>query len=163
MNRNTTTMKKCGIICYDTDAKKYLLVHGVKSHKWGFPKGHMEKGETEEETALREFREETGIVITDPLKKKIRFRNNVYFLVTMRTMDLPTEIAIQDKNEIEMAKWFSEDDMLRLKIENCNFGLKNWINQNLLPQPNVPFHSDDFLKTYQTQKMNLSSSMAKDV
>jgi tRNA nucleotidyltransferase (CCA-adding enzyme) len=163
MNRNTTTMKKCGIICYDTDAKKYLLVHGVKSHKWGFPKGHMEKGETEEETALREFREETGIVITDPLKKKIRFRNNVYFLVTMRTMDLPTEIAIQDKNEIEMAKWFSEDDMLRLKIEHCNFGLKNWINQNLLPQPNVPFHSDDFLKTFQTQKMNLSSSMAKDV
>jgi tRNA nucleotidyltransferase (CCA-adding enzyme) len=140
-------MKKCGIILYDSDAKKYLLVHGHKSHKWGFPKGHMEKGETEEQTALRELEEETGILVHDhTLKKKIRFRNNVYFMVTMRTQELPSEMNIQDKTEIEMAKWFTEEDMLRLKIEHCNFGLKNWINQHLLPNPTVEFRYEDFIQ-----------------
>ena len=34
---------------------KQLLGH------WGFPKGHIEKDETEYETALREVKEETNI------------------------------------------------------------------------------------------------------
>ncbi len=44
----------------------YLLLHyapsepGKRGH-WGFAKGHIEKGETEEETAKREVIEETGI------------------------------------------------------------------------------------------------------
>ena len=31
---------------------------------WVFPKGHMEEGETEHETALREIKEETGLTVT---------------------------------------------------------------------------------------------------
>lgn len=52
------------------DTIKYLLLHYPKivhnektripSH-WDFPKGHIEKGEREHETAKREIREETGI------------------------------------------------------------------------------------------------------
>jgi len=38
----------------------YLLLHYEEGH-WGFAKGHIEKGETIEETARREIREETGI------------------------------------------------------------------------------------------------------
>ncbi|MCR5761026.1 MAG: NUDIX domain-containing protein [Sphaerochaetaceae bacterium] len=54
--------KSCGAVIYtkDNDKIKYLLVlepNGV----WGFPKGHVEKNETEVETALREIREETGL------------------------------------------------------------------------------------------------------
>jgi tRNA nucleotidyltransferase (CCA-adding enzyme) len=144
-------MKKCGIIVFNTDVKKYLLVYGKKSHKWGFPKGHMEPMETEEETALRELKEETGIEIQGPLTKKIRFRNNIYFVVHMPTHSLPVEMNIPDKNEIELAQWFSEEDMLRLHIDSCNFGLKNWINQNLLPQPNVPFRYEDFLSNQKSK------------
>jgi len=124
-------MKKCGIILFDVDLKKYLLVYGKKSQKWGFPKGHMEQGETEEQTALREFMEETGLVLTKPLKKKIRFRNNIYFFVTIHTDEMYQKISIQDKNEIEMAKWFSMTDILCLNMDVCNFGLKNWINQSI--------------------------------
>lgn len=38
----------------------YLLLHYVNGH-WDFPKGHIEKGENEAETASREVKEETGI------------------------------------------------------------------------------------------------------
>ncbi len=36
-----------------------LLQHG--GGHWSWPKGHVEKGETEKDTALRELEEETGI------------------------------------------------------------------------------------------------------
>ncbi len=38
----------------------FLLLHYGAGH-WDFPKGHMEKGETENETLLRELREETAL------------------------------------------------------------------------------------------------------
>lgn len=38
----------------------YLILHYEEGH-WDFPKGHVERGEEEKETARREVREETGI------------------------------------------------------------------------------------------------------
>ena len=40
-----------------------LLKHRFGGH-WSFPKGHVEEGETEIQTALREVKEETGLSIT---------------------------------------------------------------------------------------------------
>jgi bis(5'-nucleosidyl)-tetraphosphatase len=55
----------------------YLLMHYEEGH-WGSPKGHIEKGETIEETARREVREETGLTDIQFLEG---FReNNEYFL-----------------------------------------------------------------------------------
>ncbi len=53
MNRE----KSCGIVVFAED--KVLLVFHNLGH-YGFPKGHVEKGETEEETAIREVKEETN-------------------------------------------------------------------------------------------------------
>ena len=57
--------KSCGAVvyCQKYNDIKYLLVceHGGY---WVFPKGHMEEGETEFETALREVKEETGLDVT---------------------------------------------------------------------------------------------------
>ena len=59
--------KSCGAVLYKMiDGKPhYVLVFGSV---YGFPKGHVEWGETEDETAFREVWEETGIrsrLITD--------------------------------------------------------------------------------------------------
>jgi 8-oxo-dGTP pyrophosphatase MutT (NUDIX family) len=40
--------------------QEYLLLHYTAGH-WDFPKGNIELGETERQTAVREIREETGI------------------------------------------------------------------------------------------------------
>ena len=50
--------KSCGCIIIEKD--KVLLIQQTKGH-WGFPKGHMEVGETEKETAIREVKEETNL------------------------------------------------------------------------------------------------------
>lgn len=55
--------KSCGVIPYRTTEtqREYLIVLQAYSQCWSFPKGHMEPGESEEETALRELWEETGL------------------------------------------------------------------------------------------------------
>ena len=55
--------KSCGGLIYrehDGETQLLLLKHRCGGH-WSFPKGHMEAGETEMETALRAIREETGL------------------------------------------------------------------------------------------------------
>ena len=52
----------CGAVVINREdgETRYLLIANP-SGIWGFPKGHMEAGETERETALREIKEETGL------------------------------------------------------------------------------------------------------
>jgi len=58
------TEKCCGAVVFtrENDCLKYLIIRNLKGI-YGFPKGHMEKGEAERETALREIFEETGIKV----------------------------------------------------------------------------------------------------
>jgi len=55
--------KSCGVLPYRHvgNEKEYLIVFEQFSKAWSLPKGHMEAGETELETALRELKEETGL------------------------------------------------------------------------------------------------------
>lgn len=86
-----TYEKSCGAVVFTrTDGViKYALVQ-QKAGFHGFPKGHMEPGESERETALREIYEELGLrptlldgfVTTDehPIPGKNVMKQIVYFL-----------------------------------------------------------------------------------
>src|SRR5262245_22439935 len=55
-----------GVVCSpaqngSTSGPRVLLVHRPKYDDWSFPKGKAEPGETIEQTAVREVREETGL------------------------------------------------------------------------------------------------------
>ncbi len=58
--------KSCGaIVSRKTETgREILLIRHVNGGHWAFPKGHVEKDETEEQTALREILEETGLTVT---------------------------------------------------------------------------------------------------
>ena len=114
--------KSCGAIVYtyEEGVRKYVIIRGTGIYKefCGFPKGHMEPGETETETALREVKEETGLDVTildgfrrvdehflaregRPNDKKM----NVYFLAEYRDQEIKaqqsevSEIVLLDYHE----------------------------------------------------------------
>lgn len=56
--------KSCGAVVFtrvDGDIK-YVIIQSLAGY-YGFPKGHMEAGESEKQTALREVYEETGLTV----------------------------------------------------------------------------------------------------
>jgi 8-oxo-dGTP pyrophosphatase MutT (NUDIX family) len=61
----------CGAVIYkmQKESPLFLLVNSKRDNRWGFPKGHVENGESEIEATKREIFEETGI-------KKIKFIEN---------------------------------------------------------------------------------------
>ena len=89
----------------------------------GFPKGHIEAGETKEETALREVLEETGIRIKliDGFEciSKYKIQNKIEKTVSIfvgTTQDTSTSIQTE---EIEDYIWLTYDRALSLlKFEN---------------------------------------------
>lgn len=59
--------KSCGAIVYrirPDGVIEYLVLYQHRSGTWSLPKGHIAAGETEQQTALREIREETGLTLT---------------------------------------------------------------------------------------------------
>lgn len=107
--------KSCG--CIVIENRKVLLIKQT-SGIWGFPKGHVEHDETEEETAKREVKEETNIdVEIDPKKRyemhyttdKGKYKEVVLFL----SKKISGQLKKQD-DEILEAKWFEFDDAMQI-------------------------------------------------
>ncbi len=60
--------KSCGAVIFrnNNGTREYFLIMNKKGNArghWGFPKGHIEQGENEFETAAREIKEETGLSV----------------------------------------------------------------------------------------------------
>lgn len=113
--------KSCGAIVINQN-NKILLVHHNAGH-WDFPKGHVEKGETEEQTAIREVKEETNIDII--INNKYRYTTSyspkenvmkevVYFLA--QNIDEDKKPQLEEVSEV---KWFTlEEAMNTITYEN---------------------------------------------
>ena len=142
--------KSCGAIVYTykNGIRKYVIIRGTGIYKefCGFPKGHMESGETEIETALREVKEETGLDVTvldgfrtvdehflaregRPNDKK----TNVYFLAEYRQQEITAHksevseivlmdyaVAMQSLRYEESKRELTEaEDFLNSQSQNC--------------------------------------------
>jgi bis(5'-nucleosidyl)-tetraphosphatase len=112
--------KSCGAVVYRNygDTIEYLTVRSKAFGHWGFPKGHVEEGESEEETARREVLEETGLYIS--LCKG--FRTSIQYLSMKDTSKvvvffagkpLDGDVIIQQE-EIQDYKWLNYSKTLEL-------------------------------------------------
>lgn len=108
--------KSCGVIPYRQvgDEKEFLIVYEQFSQAWSFPKGHMEAGETEMDTAIRELPEETGLqaklipgarVIDEYMVSPITRKQVVLFLGEVQGEPVPRE------EEIETFRWVKADKL----------------------------------------------------
>jgi len=57
--------KSCGAVIYRkiSGYVEFLCISDRNDGHWGFPKGHVERDENDEETAVREVYEETGLQV----------------------------------------------------------------------------------------------------
>ena len=106
--------KSCGCIIIDNN--KVLLIQQNQGF-WGFPKGHVEDNETEEETALREVKEETNldVKILGNKKYKIEYvtdKGNPKEVIFFLASPLNKDIKKQDA-EIKNIKWLRFEDALK--------------------------------------------------
>ena len=116
-----TLERSCGAVVFTrvSGEIRYVLGHAVEGF-YGFPKGHMEPGETTEETALREIREEVGLEVTllpgfhaqdeYPLPKKPGTRKRVDFFLA----EYADQPLVPQETEFLSAGLYSFDEALRL-------------------------------------------------
>ena len=109
------------VIDKQTAFPRVLLVHRPSYDDWSFPKGKLDPGETIEEAALREVREETGLdcrIIRElaTLRYRYRTRNKArvrpkavhYFLMERVGGDIRVP-----GQEVDRAEWFDCDKAAR--------------------------------------------------
>ncbi len=107
--------KSCGIVVFKEN--KVLLVHHNLGH-WGFPKGHVEFGESDIDAAMREVFEEAGISahIIEGFKEKITYspkegvEKDVYFFVGIPNDDN----LVPQLTEVSEAKFIDIDKALEI-------------------------------------------------
>ncbi len=145
--------KSAGAVLYreQSDEIKFLLIYSKRNGEWGFPKGHIEKNETETEAAVREIFEETGIKVSekdfnrnfrfsdtykikgtlDSTKGRIIDKKVIYYLCAVK--NIYDDTAICENEEIEKIKWMSFEEALSvLKYEKqkelLKFAKQIWLN-----------------------------------
>lgn len=110
---------------------KVLLIHQKNGDFWGFPKGHIEDGETEVEGALREVREETGLIveIDENTKCTVNYiHDNIDETVTLYKATTDEEDITIQRSEVYSAGWFNINEALNLiKYENYKEALRKII------------------------------------
>jgi 8-oxo-dGTP diphosphatase len=96
----------------DSGGEEVLLVHRPKYDDWTFPKGKVAAGESDEECALREVEEETGLRCR--LEQELastKYRDAHGRAKTVRYWVMtPLEGFFTPRREVDEVRWLSPND-----------------------------------------------------
>jgi 8-oxo-dGTP pyrophosphatase MutT (NUDIX family) len=92
----------------EKNAVEILLIQDAKD-RWTIPKGHIEEGETAQQTAKREIGEEAGLTDTEVLGwlGKIHFRYRRVDKLVLMTTQIYLVRALGDTNAIKKEEWMN--------------------------------------------------------
>jgi 8-oxo-dGTP pyrophosphatase MutT (NUDIX family) len=119
--RNARATSAGGVVHRSHEGRtQVVLVHRRHPRLWALPKGTPDSGETLEETALRETREETGLEVEleDRLRSisyvfvrgRTRFHKTVHFFL-MRPVG--GDVSLHD-HEFDEVRWFQLEEALEM-------------------------------------------------
>ncbi len=98
------------------DGPEVLVVHRPKYDDWTFPKGKVEPGESDEECALREVEEETGLRCR--LERELpstRYRDSSGRRKVVRWWRMTLEAgAFAPNREVDEIRWLAPEDAVSL-------------------------------------------------
>lgn len=106
--------KACGAVI-EQDGK--ILMIFQNNGFWGFPKGHVEEGETEAETAVREIFEETGLWVVLNEENRFEFSYDIKVKNIHKTVVLFTAKVVDDSKfkkqdeEIAELRWVKREEV----------------------------------------------------
>lgn len=113
-----------GGVIYRFSKKDGLEILLVADHfdRWTIPKGHIEEGETAQETAIREIGEEAGVHQLEPVcwLGKIHFRYRRENVLVLMSTQIYLFHAVGDTDSIQKEdwmndiKWFSFEDAVNI-------------------------------------------------
>ena len=110
--------KSCGVLPWreTADGREFLLVFEQFSQCWSLPKGHMETGETEAQTALRELFEETGLTATLDTTQSVAIEYPIGRCGRKQVVFFPGRVSGTPKvrpGEINGYQWVTADELGR--------------------------------------------------
>jgi 8-oxo-dGTP pyrophosphatase MutT (NUDIX family) len=116
--------KKAGVIIYNSSTDNILIVQS-RGNLWGFPKGSFNQNETFEDCALRELKEETGIILHQSIVEGSKYHNineNVRYYFVESEIDYSDVCLQYDKycynNDVNGICWINLECLKELYFTN---------------------------------------------
>lgn len=126
---------------------KLLLVKGIESNSWGFPRGKISKDEKDVDCAVRELEEETGFdaseLIDEDLYVERTLKGKNYKIYIIKNVPEETVFEPKAKFEIVDIKWHSLKQLNKsLKSNSGHFFLVNSMIKPIMSHINSWKNSD---------------------
>jgi 8-oxo-dGTP diphosphatase len=128
---------KLATLCYVRRAGQTLMIHRIKKEndmhqgKWNGLGGKLEPGETPEECAIREIREEAGLVARNPLLKGFLtfpgFANDEdWYAFVFVVHEFEGELAESPEGILQ---WIDDDKLLQLNLWEGDLIFLPWLER----------------------------------